>query len=141
MKPEGNILLKYAESLGVPLVNMLSTEAVMNTAAETRAVFELLAKENISINNSDRQTKILLVTSAFHMPRAQRLFEVAGIKVIPFPVDFKVSESRELTILEFIPSAGALAITELALREYYGRLFYWVIGNFDLTFSPMKSFK
>jgi uncharacterized SAM-binding protein YcdF (DUF218 family) len=139
VKPEEDILLKHAEELGVPLVNMLSTEAVINTAGEAQAVFELLTKQNININNSDRKTKILLVTSAFHMPRAQRLFEVVGLKVIPFPVDFKVSEARELTILEFIPSAGALAMTEMALREFYGRLFYWVIINFDLTSSPMKS--
>ena len=32
--------------------------------------------------------KIILVTSAFHMPRAQKVFEAAGINTEPFAVDF-----------------------------------------------------
>ena len=35
------------------------------------------------------RARILLVTSAFHMRRAQRLFERQGPKVLPFPVDFQ----------------------------------------------------
>lgn len=38
---------------------------------------------------SDRQTPhYLLVTSAFHMPRAVMLFEHMGVPVIPYPVDY-----------------------------------------------------
>ena len=36
--------------------------------------------------------KVILVTSAFHMRRAQRIFEAADIKVIPFAVDFQNSK-------------------------------------------------
>ena len=36
-----------------------------------------------------RQSRVLLVTSTFHMRRAQRLFERQGLKVLPFPVDFQ----------------------------------------------------
>jgi len=122
-KPEGEVLIKYAEALGVPLVNMLSTSAVVNTAGEARAVAKLLAKQRNNPPQFDGQTKILLVTSAFHMPRAQRLFELEGLQVISFPVDFKVSAAGELTILDFLPGAGALSMTELGLREFYGRVF------------------
>jgi uncharacterized SAM-binding protein YcdF (DUF218 family) len=130
-KLEGDILIMYGEALGVPLANMLSTSAVVNTAEEAQAVAELLRKQSIKINNTDGKAKILLVTSAFHMPRAQRLFEREGMQIIPFPVDFRVSVSRKITILEFIPSAAALAMTEMALREYYGRLFYWMVDIFS----------
>ena len=35
-----------------------------------------------------RQSRVLLVISAFHMRRAQRLFERQGMQVMLFPVDF-----------------------------------------------------
>ena len=70
---------------------------------------------------------MLLVTSAFHMPRAQVLFERAGLTVVPFPVDFKVSAGGTVSVLDFLPSGGALAQTEMAMREGYGQLFYFVV--------------
>jgi len=78
----------------------------------------------------------LLVTSAFHMPRARRLFEHAGLGVTPFPVDFRLSAGGSLSVMDFLPGAEALGQTQAALRELYGRLFYRVIeglnpGNAD----------
>jgi len=37
--------------------------------------------------------KWLLVTSAFHMPRAFGAFEKAGINTIPYPVDYKTNSN------------------------------------------------
>lgn len=128
-KPEGEILIGHAKSLGVPLDNMLTTGTVVNTAEESEAVAELLSNRGVKINDPAGQFRILLVTSAFHMPRAQRLFERAGLQVIPFPVDFQVSEGQLLSVIDFLPSASALKQVELALRELYGRLFYWVLGR------------
>ena len=51
-----------------------------NTADEAVAIRRLLPA---------RQSRVLLVTSAFHMRRAQRLFERQGLQVLPFPVDFQ----------------------------------------------------
>ncbi len=130
-KPEGDILIKYAEALGISLANMQSTSAVVNTVEEAVAVSELLKKNKSVMNKSEEKIKILLVTSAFHMPRAKRLFELENLQVIPFPVDFMVSASRHLSILDLLPSAVSLSITELALREFYGRGFYWIKGRLD----------
>jgi uncharacterized SAM-binding protein YcdF (DUF218 family) len=128
-KPEGDISIKYAEALGISPINMLTTSTVVNTVGEARAVSELLLK-NIKDNKKyDDQFKILLVTSAFHMPRAKKLFELEGLQVLPFPVDFKVSAARELSIIDFLPSSGSLNLTETAIREFYGRLFYWIFGQ------------
>ena len=128
-KPEGQILIEYAKALGVPLDNMLTTGAVVNTAEESQAIAKLLSNKGVKIYDPVGQFRILLVTSAFHMPRAQRLFERAGLQVIPFPVDFQVSEGQILSVLDFLPSAGALKQVELALRELYGRAFYWMLGR------------
>lgn len=62
--PEGEVLLSYAVQLGVPPDRMHVTPNVENTEDEAREVSRYLG----------RGKRIILVTSAFHMPRAQRLF-------------------------------------------------------------------
>lgn len=112
---EGDVLSEYAQAFGVPGPQILTTARVVNTEEEAQAVANLFHHKKI---------RILLVTSAFHMPRAKFLFENAGFEVIAFPVDFKVSEGSDLSLLDFLPSAAALQQTETAWRELYGRLFY-----------------
>ena len=51
--------------------------------------------------------------------------------MIPFPVDFKVSASLEFSILDLLSSTVSLSMTELALREFYGRVFYSIKGRLD----------
>ena len=73
--------------------------------------------------------KIILVTSAWHMPRAARLFRKAGVDFVPFPVDFQVDPKASLGLLDLLPRAGGLQMTESALREWYGTLFYALTGR------------
>ena len=113
-KTEGDYLKGEAISRGVPEDHILVTRAVQNTAQEADAVRALLDGED---------TKIILVTSAFHMPRATSLFEAEQLIVNPYPVDFK-SINGERTIMSFIPSTGGLNGTFEALREFLGRLYY-----------------
>jgi uncharacterized SAM-binding protein YcdF (DUF218 family) len=60
------------------------------------------------------------------MERSKFLFEKQGFEVNPFPVDFKIS-NNDLTILDIIPSLGAMSKTSLFIRENIGRLYYKVI--------------
>ena len=113
-KPEGEYLRDVAIKYGVPNKNILLTENVENTGQEAKAVGKLLNKTS---------PKIILVTSAFHMPRAQKVFEAVGINIEPFAVDF-LSGADKYTIMNFIPSAGALKQTSFFIRELIGRLYY-----------------
>ena len=112
--PEGEFLRKEAIKLGIPKKSILLTENVENTDQEARAVKKLLSLDN---------PKVILVTSAFHMPRAQLVFKAAGINVIPFPVDFKIG-AKKLTFMSFIPSASSFASTSYFVREMIGRAYY-----------------
>ena len=73
--------------------------------------------------------QIILVTSVFHMQRSRVLFARAGLQVVPFPVDFRVSVGRAFTMLDLLPDADSLRKTEIALREWYGFLFYQLVGR------------
>ena len=112
--PEGEYLRDVAIDLGVPKKDILLTENVENTDQEAKAIKKLLLLDN---------PKIILVTSAFHMPRAQLVFEAAGINVIPFPVDFIIG-AEKFTFMSFIPSAGSFASTSFFVREMIGRTYY-----------------
>lgn len=116
--PEGDVLRRYAEAMGVPSERILVTGVVSNTAGEATAAWSLLRGRQAS------PPAVLLVTSAFHMPRATRLFEQAGFAVRVFPVDFFGYQDTGLNVLDFFPSPAALGHTQLAMREAYGRLFY-----------------
>lgn len=66
--------------------------------------------------------KILLVTHAWHMPRAKRAFETAGFSVIPAGTRF--SGPVELRLFDFIPDAGALRSSAYAMHELIGIAWY-----------------
>ncbi len=59
--------------------------------------------------------RILLVTSALHMPRAVALCEEAGFEVIAAATDFQPAEGT--TGLDWAPNAPSLALTSAALKE------------------------
>jgi uncharacterized SAM-binding protein YcdF (DUF218 family) len=117
-KTEGEVLKEYAISNGISSEKILVTKDVENTAEEAVAVKDLI----------NPKKKIILVTSAFHMSRARKLFEKEGFEVIPFNVDYKTSKDSNLTIMSFLPSAGNLELVELGIREIIGRLFYLIKG-------------
>jgi uncharacterized SAM-binding protein YcdF (DUF218 family) len=66
----------------------------------------------------------LLVTSAFHMPRALAVFRRAGFAVEPAPADFQVGPVLEGGPLALIPDAGALAASSTAFKEWLGFFVY-----------------
>ena len=63
---------------------------------------------------------IFLVTQAWHMPRAVALFRAAGFRVVPAPTDFITRSRRDQTILAYLPSAHALALSALIFHEMIG---------------------
>ena len=112
--PEGEYLKNFAIKFGIPEESIFLTDSVQNTHQEAKSVKKLL---------NSNEAKIILVTSAFHMPRAKKVFESYNIKVIPFAVDF-INTHSKLTIIDFIPSASSFLVTSVFVREMIGRLYY-----------------
>ena len=114
-RTEGAALADYAADYGIPYDHIFVSPLVANTADEAVAV------KKMALGN-----KIILVTSAFHMPRAQMLFENEGLEVVPYPVDFKSLTTDSVTFMDYLPNGQSLAKTEMGMRELIGRLFYWL---------------
>ncbi len=84
--------------------------------------------------------RIILVTSAYHMPRAMFLFNKVkekydgykgGIKIIPFPADFQTG--LHYNIYGYFPQLGYLAVSAEALHEYLGYVYYYTQSNYFIS--------
>lgn len=120
---EGDVNRNDAIALGVSPERILTTGPVHNTAEEAVAVATLLHE---SLEFGGEAPHVLLVTSAYHLPRAVALFERQGLGVTPYPVDLRVDHTRIFTLRDLLPSARALLDVETALREWLGRIVYRV---------------
>ena len=118
----GDVLIARARDFGVPASALSTTSKASNTEQEAEGVAQLLG-----VGKSPATPRILLVTSAYHMSRAEMLFRRAGLEVIPFPVDFQTKLG--ITPRSFIPNGDTLKQTDAALHEIYGRVYYWIVGG------------
>jgi uncharacterized SAM-binding protein YcdF (DUF218 family) len=110
---EAEAALAFWERLGI-LRNRITLEAKSRDTAESAA-----AVASLGIGGP-----FLLVTSAFHMPRAMLAFGKAGEQAIPAPTDYRRGDRAWRSILDFLPSADALLEANLALHEYLSLLYY-----------------
>lgn len=115
--------------MGVPEDAILQESESVNTYENGVFTKEIL--EPMGIN------RILLVTSAMHMPRSVAIFEKLGFEVIPAPTDFVITEfPKDLPLSQIwpnylfsiFPTADNLNKTALALKEYIGIWTYWMRG-------------
>ncbi|MDR1057849.1 MAG: YdcF family protein [Coxiellaceae bacterium] len=114
--PEGEVLAQYAQNFGIKKNQIIVTGEVQNTYDEAKAIKEIVLIRKFH--------KIILVTSAFHMPRAVLLFKQFGIyNIEPYPVDFRVGVENS-TLIDFLPSGFSLGRFEFALRELIGVVYY-----------------
>lgn len=114
---EGERLRRAAIEHGAPPERVVVTGTVDTTAAEAEAIRKL-AQER-------RWRRVILVTSAMHMPRAMLLFRRAPVDITPYPVDYRQrSPGEALSLLSFLPQAAALAKTDAALREHLALAYY-----------------
>jgi uncharacterized SAM-binding protein YcdF (DUF218 family) len=81
--------------------------------------------------------RILLVTSAQHMPRSVALFKHDGIDVIPAPVDYTVTQAGwdnlfspdpQTLLVNLLPNVSSLSLTSSIMKEYLGLWVYHLRG-------------
>ncbi|MBB5322530.1 YdcF family protein [Marinobacter oulmenensis] len=103
---------RFMKALGVPDNAMVLEEKSRNTTQNADFTADILEERGIN--------RILLVTSALHMPRAQGLFERQGLEVIPAATDHEVREGPAWRL--WMPDTEALDGSSRAIKEIVGRL-------------------
>jgi len=89
-------------------------ERSSNTLANARQTAALLREAG--------KSRILLVTHAWHMPRARACFDAQGLEVVPAPMGFRLRPRPDAG--DFVPSAKGLQESTYALYEWLGRVWY-----------------
>jgi uncharacterized SAM-binding protein YcdF (DUF218 family) len=112
-------------SFGIPASRVI-LEDKSRTTAENAAFSLPLAKPR-------QGERWLLVTSAWHMPRAVGAFRQAGFPVEAYPVDYRTPGGAALWIPFGSVSAG-LRRTDTAMREWFGLVTYWLTGRSSALF-------
>jgi uncharacterized SAM-binding protein YcdF (DUF218 family) len=119
---EGELLKAHAITLGIPARAILVTPETFNTKDE--------AKQLCQLAEANQWKRVLIITSAYHMPRAMQLIAGCPAECVPVPVAFSTPEPHSSwayrRIDYFLPQAHALFFSELALREYLGIFLNWI---------------
>ena len=79
----------------------------------------------------------LLITSAWHMPRAVGLFRHAGWTVLPYPVGYKTAPGLMTEIRGSLPDR--LSMVDLATHEWIGLAAYWLAGRTSALFPAPQA--
>lgn len=111
---------RFFETFGIPadrLVRETQSRTTSENVANSRAI---LAERGLG--------NCLLITSAFHMPRAVGLFRAAGIPVTPWPTDYRTSGEVGLGLDFTQPTLNAQQ-TATAVREWIGLAAYFLTGR------------
>ncbi len=121
---EADVLGPFFKSLGMDVGRIIFENRSRNTFENAVNTFELV--------KPGADETWILITSAFHMPRAFGTFRKAGWNIIPYPVDFYF-EGNEMFSLSFNLGAG-MSRFAAALHEWLGLAFYRLTGKSDVFF-------
>jgi uncharacterized SAM-binding protein YcdF (DUF218 family) len=121
-KKEGIFVRSYLLSIGFP-------DSALIVEDHSRNTWENAVNTKHILDSMNLKGRMLLVTSAFHMPRAMAVFKKAGFKNLQPFVTNKISGVRRFTPDHLlIPNAGAIAGLELLLHEMFGFAVYKIKG-------------
>ena len=118
---EGEWTKAECKAMGIPDEAILYEDMSDNTAENALNTKKALERSNLA-------PPYLLITSAYHMPRASLLYQNAGIQIVPFPCNYY--EGKEsFMIRELIPSPRVLLQWAPYLKETMALAWYKLKGN------------
>ena len=121
-KREGLSVRKYLRSIHFP-------DSALIVESESKNTYENAVLLKKKLDSLKLKGPFLLVTSAYHMPRAEAVFRKAGYNSLEPFITNKVSGVRRFTPDHLlIPNAGALVAFETLVHEWFGFAVYKLKG-------------
>lgn len=111
---------QFLMDMGVPSEALLLDNASRTTHDHIRYLKPMLAEAGIE--------RLLIVTSATHMRRAEAVFRHAGLEVIPVAAAFSTPSNPVINLRRYLPSARGLTASTGAVHEWVGYAFYGLRG-------------
>ncbi|MDZ7876652.1 MAG: YdcF family protein [Saprospiraceae bacterium] len=109
-------------SMGVRESDILLESNSRNTHENALFSKQLLESQGI------KTRKILLITSAYHMPRSIGCFRRVGLQVTPFPAHFIAEQPSWAFKYWLKPDGSAFFYWEALFKEWIGYGAYWLKG-------------
>ena len=116
----GEVMRKVLEADGVPPAMIWTEDRSRSTYENARFTAPLLQAKGIR--------RIVLVTEAFHMRRAEACFRKQGFLVTPAPCGYR-STSKVDQIGDLVPNSRSIAINDEVLHEWVGLAWYRASGK------------
>lgn len=107
--PESSALAGLAEALGVPPADIVQDSLSLDTEQQALEVRRITGGDSL-----------LLVTSAYHMPRSMALFRKAGLPCLAAPTHFLLKDRTRSSPDQLFPSSGAIHRAEVVCHERAG---------------------
>ncbi len=115
---EADFIAQNLMDLGIPQEDIWIENQSKNTIENAEFAKKILTSKNIDAQKS------VLITSAFHMPRAMQVFEKAGIAIRPYPCALTVYPSaRIFKLSSLIPASWAMDAWGQVFKEWGGILY------------------
>lgn len=118
--PEALVAKDLLIQWGVPRDAIVIEERSQNTRQNAEFSAPILAQKSAK--------RLILVTSAYHMPRAVAIFRHLHLDVTPFPTDFQAGWGEGEFMIRWLPDAEHLFRSKLALKEWIGLEVYRLRG-------------
>ena len=110
-KSQALLMKETAMLLGVPEERLAVQEEVYDTGTEAAAYVRAFGID----------TPLILCTSAIHLPRAVRLFQLQGVKeVIPAPAHYLAPRPKKMRFTAWVPSLRSFDKWQSYLKEVVG---------------------
>ncbi len=122
---DGTIARRMFDSFGIAADRLLLDPQSRNT-------FENAKNSALLIRQNGLGT-CLMITSAFHMPRAVGMMRKAGVSITPWPVDYRTDGNTGFH-LDFTEPMRLAERTSTALREWLGLAGNYLAGRTDSLF-------
>jgi uncharacterized SAM-binding protein YcdF (DUF218 family) len=120
LQSEAEVMRGLLVEWGIPDAALQVEGGSINTHENALFSYQLLASRGVR--------RIILVTSAMHMPRAAAAYRKAGFDVVAAPADFQTGWRAPNAIFRWIPESGALVGSSRAIREWLGLWVYRLRG-------------
>jgi uncharacterized SAM-binding protein YcdF (DUF218 family) len=127
---EARLAMRQLEALGVARGRIALEDRSRNTVEN--AIF---SKAIVQPKPGERW---IVVTSAYHLPRAIGAFRKAGFRVEAFPVDWRTGGGED-PLRPFVTLGRGLRQTDTAVREWVGLAVYWLTGRSSELFPAPNS--
>jgi uncharacterized SAM-binding protein YcdF (DUF218 family) len=112
-KIEAEVEAEFLIELGIPKKSIIMQKEPRDTREEA-----IYMKQKVG------NKPFILVTSAYHMPRAMAIFKAQGLNPIAAPANIMSSKNGYLSI----PNGAKLFESQIAFHEYLGLLWYKLRG-------------